>query len=77
MNILQDTSGDFRFIVRKDGKNEEVRFTDLQDIPEGFDYLHMIKFVGNVPDAPHTIEEHEQIHLLQKEFNKYLNKEHL
>ena len=50
--ILHDTTGDYRFIVRKDGKNEEVRFTDIKDIPEGFDYLHLIKFVGNIPLHP-------------------------
>ena len=72
--ILYDTSGDYRFIVRKDGKNEEVRFTDLKDIPDDFDYLHIIKFVGNIPPAPHTLAQHDQIALLQREFNKYLNK---
>lgn len=72
--ILYDTSGDYRFIVRKDGKNEEVRFTDLKDIPDDFDYLHIIKFVGNIPPSPHTLEQHDQIALLQREFNKYLNK---
>lgn len=75
MSILHDTTGDFRFIVREDNKYKEVRFTDLSDIPEDFDYMHMIKFVGNVPPAPHTIEEHEQIALFQREFDRYLRKE--
>ena len=77
MFILHDTTGDFQFVVLEDGEPVTVKFTDLKDIPENFDYMHVIKFVGNIPPAPHSIQDHEQIAMLQREFNKYLNKEHL
>ena len=77
MFILRDTSGDFQFVVLENDTPVTVKFTDLKDIPERFDYMHIIKFVGNVPPPPHSIQDHEQIAMLQTEFNKYLNKEHL
>ena len=74
MNILNDTTGEFVFIVQNGDKYEQVTFTDMKDIPEDFDYLHMIKFVGNIPPAPHSVQDHEQIAMVQAEFNKFLNK---
>jgi hypothetical protein len=34
-------------------------YTDYNDIPEEFD--HIIEFVPEIPDGPHTDEEHEEI----------------
>ena len=74
MSILHDTSGEFVFVVKNGDKYEQVKFTDLKDIPKDFDYLHMIKFVGNIPPPPHTVQEHEQIALFREEFNRYLKR---
>ena len=74
MSILQDTSGEYVFVVLNDDKYEQVTFYDLKDIPEDFEYLHVIKFLGNIPPPPHTLQQHEQIALLQKEFNRFMRK---
>ena len=74
MSILTDTSGEFVFVVKNGDKYEQVKFNDLKDIPKDFDYLHMIKFVGNIPPPPHTIQEHEQIALFREEFNKFMKR---
>lgn len=74
MSILHDTTGEFVFVVLNDDKYEQVTFTDLKDIPEDFEYLHVIKFLGNIPPPPHTLQQHEQIALLQKEFKRFMRK---
>ena len=74
MSILQDTSGEFVFVVLNDDKYEQVTFTDLKDIPEDFDYLHVIKFVGNVPPPPHSVQQHEQMALLEREFKRFMTR---
>ena len=74
MSILHDTSGEFVFVVKTEDKYEQVTFTDLKDIPEDFDYLHIIKFLGNIPPSPHTLQQHEQIALLEREFNKFMKR---
>lgn len=74
MSILHDTTGEYVFVVLNDDKYEQVTFTDLKDIPEDFEYLHVIKFLGNIPPPPHTLQQHEQIALLQKEFKRFMRK---
>ena len=72
--ILTDTSGEFVFVVLNDDKYEQVTFTDLKDIPEDFEYLHVIKFLGNIPTPPHTLQQHEQIALMEKEFKRFMTR---
>ena len=72
--ILTDTSGEFVFVVLNDDKYEQVTFYDLKDIPEDFEYLHVIKFLGNIPPPPHTLQQHEQIALLEKEFKRFMTR---
>ena len=55
MNILSITTGDFAFIV--DGQIEE--FTDYNDVPEGYVYDHVLRFVPDQPPEPHTLNDHE------------------
>ena len=45
------------YIIIRNGKQET--YTDYDDIPESFD--HVIKFVPEVPEPPHTEEEHEEM----------------
>ena len=72
MSILHDTSGEYIFIVQNGDKYEQVTFHDLKDIPEDFEYKHVIKFLGNIPPPPHTLEQHEQIALLEREFKRFM-----
>jgi hypothetical protein len=56
---------------------ELTTYTKFEDIPEHFD--HVIEFVPNIPDGPHTHEQHEEIEqwnirlqeLIAKENSKY------
>jgi hypothetical protein len=45
------------FVILVNGKLEI--FTRYEDIPEEFE--NVIKFLPEVPDAPHTEEQHEEI----------------
>ena len=74
MSILTDTSGEYTFVVKNNDKYEQVTFYDLKDIPEDFEYLHVIKFLGNIPPPPHTLQQHEQIALLEKEFKRFMTR---
>ena len=74
MSILHDTTGEFVFVVLNDDKYEQVTFTDLKDIPEDFKYEHVIKFLGNIPPPPHTLQQHENIALLEKEFKRFMKR---
>jgi hypothetical protein len=62
--------------------NGELKtYTKFEDIPENFD--HVIEFVPEIPDGPHTHEQHEEIEkwnarlqeLIAKENSKYGNDE--
>lgn len=70
--ILNDTSGEYSFIVLNGDKYEKVTFYDLKDIPEDFEYEHVTKFLGNIPPPPHTLQQHEQIALLEVEFTRFM-----
>ena len=55
MSILSDSTGEF--IVRVDG--EEQSYTDYNDVPQEVEAV--IKFLPNVPEDPHTLQQHEEI----------------
>ena len=78
MSILLDTTGEFIFLVNVGDdwvpKYQQVMFTDLKDIPEDFDYYKVVKFVGNIPPPPHTVQEHQQIALFREQFDKYMDR---
>jgi hypothetical protein len=65
--------GIFEFLIN--GKIET--FYDYKEIPENFD--HVIKFIPEVPQGPHTHEQHEEMdqwnnrlqELIAKEKSKY------
>jgi len=65
MNILSSTRGEFVFMLEDFTK---VTFDDWNDIPEDFDYAHVIKFSPKIPPAPHTPEQHMEVN----EWNKRL-----
>mgnify|MGYP001249606076 CR=1 FL=1 len=58
MNILSNTSGTFTFILSND---EQVTYTDWNDIPEDLDLKHVICFTPTIPPAPHTPEQHLEV----------------
>ena len=46
-----------KFVIMVDG--ELVTYTKYKDIPDNFD--HVIEFVPEIPDGPHTENQHEEI----------------
>ena len=58
MNILTKTSGEFIFLNRLFVQEE---FSDFRDIPEGYKFREVIKFVPDIPPAPHTAQQHADI----------------
>jgi len=61
--------GEFVFII--DG--ETKYFSDFRDIPEDFD--HVIKFVPEIPDGPHTDHQHDEIDEWNQRLQKLMEKE--
>lgn len=72
MNILTDTSGEFVFLDKEYNKSV---FTDWNDIPEDFDFSHVIKFKPNIPEGPHTPEQHLEVAEWNARLSKLLEKE--
>lgn len=58
IDILSDTSGEFIFL---DINYNKVIFTDYREIPDNFVFRHVIKFLPNIPPAPHSVKQHEII----------------
>jgi hypothetical protein len=46
-----------KFVIIVDG--ELVTYTKYEDIPDNFD--HVIEFVPEIPNSPHTENQHEEI----------------
>ena len=46
---------EFQFIIN----GELVTFDKYEDIPEEFE--HVIKFLPDIPEVPHTEDEHDEI----------------
>lgn len=61
--------GEFVFIIN----GETKIFTDFRDIPDKFD--HVIKFIPEIPDGPHTEEQHNEIDSWNKRFQEIMDKE--
>ena len=61
--------GEFVFLVNGETKS----FLDFRDIPEEFD--HVIKFVPEIPDGPHTEHQHDEIDEWNKRLQKLMEKE--
>ena len=66
LNPLMDTSGEFTFL---DKYYETHTFSDFRDIPEDFEILEIICFLPNIPPPPHTVQQHEDIHMWDLTFN--------
>lgn len=66
-----------KFVIKRKGLLET--YTNYEDIPEDFD--HIIQFIPEIPDGPHSHDQHEEIAewhdklqlLIQKENQRYGN----
>jgi hypothetical protein len=52
------------FVIIRNGILES--YTDYDDIPSDFE--HVIKFIPEVPEPPHTDEQHEEIESWNEKF---------
>ena len=69
MNILTNTAGEFVFL------NEVLaieEFSDFRDIPQGYKFREVIKFVPAIPPAPHTAQQHADIAWWNETFSTIL-----
>ena len=59
------------FVVKRDGELIEV--DRCGDLPDDFD--HLIKFEPNIPEAPHSINDHEMMSNWTEYLQKLVSKE--
>jgi hypothetical protein len=60
-----------KFVLLVEG--ELVTYSSYEDIPEDFD--HVIEFVPEIPDGPHTHEQHEEIEKWNQRLQELITKE--
>jgi hypothetical protein len=69
INILSKRKGSFVFLLN----NYEVKeYNDFNDIPDPSEIMEVISFLPEIPPPPHTVQQHEEIHLWQLTFKKLL-----
>jgi len=59
------------FVIMRNGKLET--YTRYEDIPDNFE--HVIKFLPEIPEGPHTHEEHDEIAIWNERLQKLMEKE--
>jgi hypothetical protein len=59
------------FVILKNNKLET--FTRYEDIPERFDNL--IKFLPEIPEPPHTHEQHQELDLWNERLKELMKRE--
>ena len=60
---------EFQFIVNR----ELISYDKYEDIPEEFE--HVIKFIPDIPEEPHTEEDHEEMALWNVRLQELMEKE--
>ena len=52
---------------------ELITYTDYDDIPNTFE--HVIKFIPDWPEAPHTVEDHELMSVFNDKLQALMERE--
>ena len=60
---------EFQFIVN----GELITYDKYEDIHENFE--HVIKFIPDIPEEPHTEEEHDELSLWNERLQQLMEKE--
>ena len=60
---------EFQFIIN----GELTTFNNYEDIPDEFE--HVIKFLPDIPEDPHTEDEHEELALWNIRLQELMEKE--
>ena len=58
------------FVILKD--NKRLKFTNFDDIPSSFN--HLISFVPDYPEPPHTEEQHKEMESYQSKLQELLSR---
>ena len=69
LDSMDDLQG--KFVVKRDGELIEV--DRCGDLPDDFD--HLIKFEPNIPEAPHSINDHEMMSKWTEYLQELVSKE--
>jgi len=69
MNILQKKRGEFTFLTND---MEVVTFDNFNDIPDASEIKEIITFLPEIPPPPHSVQQHEEIHLWNEKFQELL-----
>ena len=69
MNILQKKKGKFTFLTNN---MEVVTFDNFNDIPDVSEIQEIITFLPEIPPPPHSVQQHEEIHLWNEKFQELL-----
>ena len=72
MNVLQKKPGTFIFLV--DGYSVK-EFNDYDEVPKDLNIKEIICFLPDIPPPPHTVQQHEEIHVWSELFNELMEKE--
>ncbi len=65
---------EFQFIIN----GELTTFNNYEDIPDEFEqdeFEHVIKFLPDIPEDPHTEDEHEELALWNDRLQQLMEKE--
>ncbi len=60
---------EFQFIIN----GELISFDNWENVPDEFD--HVIKFLPDIPEDPHTEDEHEELALWNDRLQQLMEKE--
>ena len=55
--------------------NNLVKFSEWNEIPEDFEFDNVIKFLPDIPEGPHTEEQHAEIEKWNNLLQKLMEKE--
>ena len=69
MNILQKKKGEFTFLTNN---MKVVTFDNFNDIPDVSEIKEIVAFLPEIPPPPHSVQQHEEIHLWNKKFQELL-----
>ena len=58
------------FVIKRNKKLE--RYNKFDDIPNSFE--HLISFIPDYPEPPHTEEQHEEMSTYQSKLRELLNR---
>ena len=69
ISILVKTTGRFKFL----DENYNLReYTDYREVPEHLTIKEVVCFLPDIPPPPHSVQDHEVIHMWEKEFERLM-----